>query len=284
MNKNNSSVDETKESGKGVIQRAFSLIRILADGPAQGMRVTQIAKLASLTQGTVHRMLQALIDQHVVEQDEATKHYRLSLDFFSLAARAAHPSNLRDLCRPVLIRLSISLGDTIFLLVRSGLDAICLDRCEGPLPIRSFTGDIGGRVVLGVGQGSVAILAFLPEAEREEIIRMNLPRLRELGMFDEVYLRTAIESVRTLGYSAQNNGLIEGMAGVAVPIFDTTGRPVAALSVGTLSGRLNADRLPTVVELLKREAKHLSTLINPFDSTLRKPTQNFVVNSLVKNA
>lgn len=268
-----------ESSGQGVVQRAFSLIRILADGPATGMRVTQIAKLSELTQGTVHRTLQTLIDQQVVEQDEKTKHYRVSIDFFSLAARATHPSDFRDLCRPVLIRLSISLGDTIFLLVRSGLDAVCLDRCEGSLPIRSFTGDIGGRVALGVGQGSLAILAFLPEAEREEIIRINLPRLRELGVFDEVYLRTAIERVRGQGYAGQNNGLIEGMAGVAVPIFDSNGRPVAALSVGTLSGRLNEDRLPTVVELLKREAKLLSEKINPFDPTLRRPTQNLAAFS-----
>lgn len=268
-----------ESSGQGVVQRAFSLIRILADGPPEGMRVTQIAKHAELTQGTVHRTLQTLIDQQVVEQDEKTKHYRLSIDFFSLAARAAHPSDFRDLCRPVLIRLSISLGDTIFLLVRSGLDAVCLDRCEGPLPIRSFTGDIGGRVALGVGQGSLAMLAFLPEGEREEIIRINLPRLRELGVFDEVYLRTAIERVRAQGYSGQNNGLIDGMAGVAVPIFDGNGRPVAALSVGTLAGRLNEDRLPTVVELLKREAKLLSAKINPFDPTLRRPTQNFAALS-----
>src|SRR6266571_3377350 len=69
----------------------------------------------------------------------------------------------RALCRPALLRLSASLGDTIFLLVRSGFDAICLDRSEGPFPIRSFTGDIGGRVALGIGQGAMAILAHLPE-------------------------------------------------------------------------------------------------------------------------
>lgn len=264
-----------ENSGQGVIHRAFILIRLLAQAPAYGVRVTQLAKLADLTQATVHRTLQTLIDQKIVEQDEKTKHYRLSIDFFSLAAQAAHPSDFRDYCRPVLIRLSISLGDTIFLLVRSGLDAICLDRCEGPLPIRSFTGDIGGRIALGVGQGSIAMLAFLPEAERDEIIRINLPRLRELGVFDEVYLRTAIDRVRELGYAGQSNGLIEGMAGVAVPVFDSTGRPVAALSVGTLAGRLNNDRLPTVVDLLKKESKLLSENINPFDPTLRRPIQNF---------
>jgi DNA-binding IclR family transcriptional regulator len=233
--------------------------------------VTQIAKDIGLTQATVHRTLQALIAQNVVEQDERTKHYRLSIEFFALAARAGNPSLLRDLCRPGLLRLSASLGDTMFLLARSGFDAVCIDRSEGPFPIRSFTGDIGGRVALGVGQGSLAILAFLPEAEREEVIRFNVPRVRELGTFDEVYLRTEIDRVRSQGYADKNSGLLEGMAGVAVPICDREGRAVAALSVGTISTRLNEERLLAVVDLLRKEAQRVSPQINPFDPTLRRP-------------
>ena len=212
----------------------------------------------------------------MVEQDERSKLYRLSIDFFALAAAAGNPQGLRALCRPSLLRLSASLGDTIFLLVRSGFDAICLDRSEGPFPIRSFTGDIGGRVALGIGQGAMAILAHLPEGEREEVIRYNLPRVREFGVLDEVYLRTEIERVRQLGYAGRNTGLLEGMAGVAVPIVDREGRGVAALSVGTIADRLNADRLPTVVELLKREALAIGPKINPFDVTLRRPAQSLV--------
>ena len=125
-----------------------------------------------------------------------------------------------------------------------------------------------------MGQGSLAILAFLPEAEREEVIRFNLPRLRELGMFDEVYLRTEIDNVRALGYAARNTGLLEGMSGVAVPICDADGRAVAALSVGTIAGRLSADRLPVVVDLLKRQAQAIGPKLNPFDPTLRRPVQS----------
>ncbi|WP_114973026.1 IclR family transcriptional regulator [Rhodoferax ferrireducens] len=260
--------------GVGGLERAFAIIRLLAQASAEGMRVTQIAKSVGLTQATVHRTLQALIAQNMVEQDERSKHYRLSIGFFVLAARAGNPMNLRELCRPTLLRLCASLGDTIFLLARSGFDAVCLDRSEGPFPIRSFTGDIGGRVALGIGQGSLAILAFLPEAEREEIIRFNLPRVRELGVFDEVYLRTEIDRVRELGYAGRNTGLLEGMAGVAVPVCDHEGRAVAALSVGTIAARLNPERLPTVVALLKREAQAISPKINPFDPTLRRPVQS----------
>lgn len=106
------------------------------------------------------------------------------------------------------------------------------------------------------------------------MIRFNLPRVREFGVLDEVYLRTEIERVRQTGYAGRNTGLLEGMAGVAVPILDREGRAVAALSVGTISSRLSPDRLPTVVDLLKREAAAIGARINPFDATLRRPAQS----------
>ncbi|KAG1243609.1 hypothetical protein G6F68_015762 [Rhizopus microsporus] len=52
---------------------------------------------------------------------------------------------------------------------------------HGAFPVRSHTGDIGGRVPLGMGQGGLVLLAGLPEAEREEVIRFNIPRLHHLG-------------------------------------------------------------------------------------------------------
>jgi DNA-binding IclR family transcriptional regulator len=264
----------TTSTATGGVPRAFLVIRALAELQAEGGRVTQIARNVGLTQATTHRLLQSLVAEGMVEQDERSKLYRLSIDFFALASKAGDGGGLRALCRPALLRLSASLGDSIFLLVRSGFDAVCLDRSEGPFPIRSFTGDIGGRIALGVGQGALAILAFLPEAEREEVIRFNLSRVREYGVYDEVYLRTEIEKVRQQGYAGRNTGLLEGMAGVAVPICDREGRAVAALSVGTIADRLNADRMPTVVELLKREAAGIGPRINPFDATLRRPTQS----------
>lgn len=141
--------------------------------------------------------------------------------------------------------------------MRSGYDALCLDRCEGPFPIRSFTNDVGGRVALGVGQVAMVLLAYLPEAERDEVIRFNVPRLRDLGVYDEVYLRAEIDRVRAQGYCSRETGVIPGMTGAALPMFDRNGRVVAAISVGTLIDRLREDRLPTVVKLLKAEGgKH----------------------------
>jgi len=88
---------------------------------------------------------------------------------------------------------------------------------------------------------------------------------------DEVSLRSEVELIRESGYAARRTGLLEGMAGVAVPILDREGRAVAALGVGTLIERLSADRLPIVVDLMKREAATVTQQINPFDPTLWNP-------------
>ena len=259
------------EAGAAGVSRLIAVMRALARVQVEGGRVTQLARDVGQNQATTHRLLQSLVAEGIVEQEEQNKRYRLTVDFFALAAQAGNPGDLRSLCRPALLRLSASLGDSLFLLARAGFDAICLDRSEGPFPIRSFTGDVGGRVPLGAGQGALAILAFLPEAERDEVIRFNLSRLREFGFFDEVQLRVEIGKVREAGFAAKNSGLLDGMAGVAVPVIDREGRAVAALAVGTILDRLNAERLPMVVSLLQREAADVGARVNPFDVSLRRP-------------
>lgn len=260
----------TKEDPSvSVLHRAVVLLRALGSGAG---RVSELGKALGYTQATTHRLLQQLVQEGLVEQ-MPDKRYALSLGLFELAARAGERGGLRGQCRPALLRLGAALGDSVFLLVRAGFDAMCLDRWEGPFPIRSFTGDIGGRVPLGVGQGSMAILAHLPEAEREEVIRHNVPRLSGMGALDGVYLRTEIAKARRQGYADTNSGLIEGMAGVGVPVFDARGDVVAALSIGTLSARVKGERLQVVVDLLRREAAVLSAQINPFDRGLRRPAE-----------
>jgi DNA-binding IclR family transcriptional regulator len=250
--------------------RVFALLRILANAGGSGVRLKDIAEAAALPRPTVHRILAGLIAEGMVERDGGGKHYRLGLELFMLAARAGNPMNLRELCRPALLRLTGALGETIFLLVRNGFDAVCIDRTAGPLPIRSFTGDIGGSVMLGIGQGSMAILAHLSAGEQDEIIRYNLPRMREYAGIDEAYLRSEIARVRARGYSDGATGLIPGMAGLGVPIVTADGRAVAALSVGSTTDRMTAERNAVIANILKEEAKQIGAKLNPFDPTLRR--------------
>ncbi|MFT0544991.1 IclR family transcriptional regulator [Allopusillimonas ginsengisoli] len=257
------------------LSRGFAIVRLLADAPDEGLRLKEIALRAGLAQATVHRLLKSLEGENVVEQMSNSKNYRLSLDLYSLAARSGGGySRFREQCRPSLLRLAGSLNDTVFLMVRTGFDVVCLDRIEGPLPIRSLTGDVGGRVPLGMGQAGAIILALVPQTEREEVIRFNVPRLLHLGYFDEISLRAAIEKAAENGYALSlGKGPLPEMGGVSVGIVDRQGVVIGALSVGALAERLNAERLPHIVQLLRAEADRISNIINPFDPALRRPTQ-----------
>ncbi|GGF82064.1 IclR family transcriptional regulator [Azorhizobium oxalatiphilum] len=251
--------------------RLFAVLRQLAAGEKQGMRLKDLAAAVDLPRPTAHRLLHALMAEGMVEHDPRTKLYRLGLELFVLAARAGSSMNLRDLARPGLLRLTAALGETIFLMVRNGFDAVCIDRSAGPLPIRSFTGDVGGTVMLGIGQAAMAILAFLPDAEQDEVIRYNLPRMRALSAFDEGFLRAEMARVKAQGFSDGAAGLIPGMAGLGVPILGRTGEAVAALSVGSTTDRMTPERNKVIADLLKREAADIGLRLNPFDPALRRP-------------
>lgn len=262
---------EEGAANKTSLQRGMAILRAIASHGGEGARLTDLARDLSMTPPTVHRLVKVLVGEGMVDHDPHGKRYRLGLDLFVMAAQAGVCGGLRDLARPTLLRLSATLRESVFLLVRSGFDAVCLDRAEGPFPIRSFTGDIGGRVMLGVGQGSLSILSHLPDDEQQEVIRFNLPRMQGMGVLDEVYLRTEIARARALGYASQHSGMLPGMSGVGVPVFDRQGRVVAALSIGTLTERLTDERLEVVVGILKREAIAISRQLNPFDPALSRP-------------
>lgn len=259
-----------QEPSIGGVSRAFGLLRLLGDSGPGGTRLTEIASRAGLPRPSVHRMLRALAAEGAVAFDARSKRYTLGLGLFLLAARAGDTLGLRELARPTLLRLTASLGETLFLMVHNGYDAVCIERSAGPLPIRSFTGDIGGRVPLGIGQGSVAILAFLPPAEQDEIIRHNLPRIQDLRGPDEASLRAELAQVRRDGHCGGAAGLIPGMAGLGAPILDHDGRAVAAISIGTTTDRLTPDRRAVMAEMLKREAAVIGRGLNPFDPSLRR--------------
>ena len=269
-------MNESKENEKSSsLQRGIQILRLLSESPDQGLKLKEIADSTHLPQATAHRILKQLETENMVEQTQEGKNYRLTLDLFTMAAKAASHSQFRQICRPSLLRLSGALNDTVFLMVRSGFDAVCVDRVDGSIPIRSLTGDVGGRVPLGMGQAASIILALLPEDECEEVIRFNVPRLIHLDYIDEAGLRFNVAHARKNGYAIkQGQGSLTEMSGVSVGITDRNKQVVGALSIGTLNERLNADRLPHIVKMLQTEAAKISALINPYDPALRRPLQH----------
>src|SRR5918993_5989553 len=145
MAKKSSTDDAGRLSGTQSIERALTLIREIAAHNRSGSRLLDLATRTGLQRPTVHRMLQCLTLENMVQQDPETHRYYLGRMVFELGLTAAPRYNLREICHPAMSRIAEATGDTVFLTQRSGLDAVCVDRHEGTFPIKTFTLEIGTR-------------------------------------------------------------------------------------------------------------------------------------------
>jgi DNA-binding IclR family transcriptional regulator len=250
----NSGPASDKPSGTQSLERALTLLREIAAHNRGGSRLLDLAGRTGLQRPTVHRMLKCLAAENMVQQDPDSHRYYLGPMVFELGLTAAPRFNLREICHPALTRIAEATGDTVFLTQRSGLDGVCLDRHEGTFPIKTFTLEIGMRRPLGVGIGSLAILAELPEEEIRHIVSTNAPRLPEYGL-SAGSLLSQMKKAQRLGYAVREAPSLAGVRSVGLALHNRSGVPFAALSVSAISSRMTEKRVGELAQLLKNEAR-----------------------------
>ena len=110
---------------------------------------------------------------------------------------------------------------------------------------------MGSRRPLGVGAGSLALLAWLPDDEREAALETLSGQLERYPRITPALLRERVAQARERGYAVLLDVVVERMGGIGVAILDAEGRPVAALSIAALNERI-----------LTREAALAQALLN----------------------
>src|SRR5579864_7364401 len=149
MNRTRSSSASSRS--RGPIGRAMLIIRLLARCGVRGMALTDLSRATAMPHGTVHRLLRKLVNERMVQQHDVDRRYTLGALAFEVGLAASALFDIRPICRPVLASLAANVDDTVYLIGRSGFEAVCLDRFEGQSPIRVLEIDIGSRRPLGLG-------------------------------------------------------------------------------------------------------------------------------------
>ena len=246
--------EDSRLSGTQSIERALTLIREIAAHNRTGSRLLDLANRTGLQRPTVHRMLKCLTLESMVQQDPESHRYYLGPMVFELGLTAAPRFNLREVCHPAMTRIAEATGDTVFLTQRSGFDAVCVDRQEGTFPIKTFTLEIGMRRPLGVGTGSLAILSALSEDEVRRVVNANTARLPEYGL-SPTSLVAQVKRAQKLGYAVREVPSLAGVRSIGHALHNQNGVAFAALSVSTISSRMNEKRVVELATMLKNEAR-----------------------------
>lgn len=253
------------------IERAATILRLVAQRSQRGARFTDLVRESNLTKGTAHRVLAALATEGLIDQDEQSSLYFPGIALVGLGQAASARFDLTRTILPVMLRLAEKTDDTIYFSVRRGNEAICLQRVEGQFPIKTLTLNIADRRPLGIGAGSLALLAFLPDDEVDRIISSMTGELAVRGRTTGE-LHAMVQESRRLGYAFNDQKVISGMSAVALPIRNSHGHPVAALSVAAISARMDPVRKASTVALIESEVALLNHSFNTITAEpLRSP-------------
>ncbi|MCW2309033.1 IclR family transcriptional regulator [Rhodobium gokarnense] len=246
----------TKDAtGSQSIERATSLLAIVAEHHRSGASLGTLVSASGLTRATVRRLLVALMRADLVDQDEDTRQYRLGAGCYILGVIASDRFGLHPLAHASVIRLARASEDTAFFSLRRGDHTTCLIREDGQHPIRSHVLSVGQFHPLGVAAHGIAILAALPDDEMNAVIEANTPVYRErYPMLTDELLRQVIAETRERGF-ALNPGIFHpGSWAIGVAVRNADGVPVGGLSIGSIEQRLQGARQQELAELLRTEA------------------------------
>lgn len=255
----------TTEGDKGAHQnvaRVSLVLSSLAEASRTGLRLTDLVKATGLSKTVAHRFLAGMMQHGLVEQDDLSGRYFLGLGMVVWAASAGNRYGLATLAEESLRRLAEATEDTVYLMLRSGDECVCIARQEGSFPIRTLTLNVGDRRPLGAGAGPLAILSHLSDEEIEGILLRSGPALARFR-FETAEMRRLIQATRSRGFATIDNRITEGLSGVSMPVRRQDGIAFAALNVVAISARMADHRREAIAREIAAEARRLEEALGP---------------------
>lgn len=240
------------------VRKAALMLRTLATFSPRGASLAEACGATGLPKATAHRILAALVAERLVERPAGTRLYRLGPELFAFGTSISSLFDFRALASSSLNRISVETGEIALLGIRSGYDALCLDRQEGANTPKDVLIQLMDRWPLGIGVFSQALLAFLPNSEISEILDYNERRLRPKSQFSAEKLSESLLTVRREGHVFLTFAALrrsEPKAGIAVPIFDPQRRPIASICIIASERRMRGDARARYLATLAREAE-----------------------------
>ena len=252
-------------SGVHSIERAVSILRVLADTPADadathpGLALKTIAAEVHLSPSTTHRIIRTLVDTHLVTQDPVTERYQLGPLSGVLGRRYLSSIGLESV-QPILQRLCSATGEsTSFAVLHNGTahvvaqkhssQALRVDHLSGSE--LSLHASAMGKVLLAFSeQGTVAKIQHL-----EKYTDNTITSLKELTAH--------IEQVKTQKFAMNTGERYDGANGIAVPVLaveQSAQYSNYALGIQGPSTRLTPQRMHELVDACTKAAAEIAAL------------------------
>jgi DNA-binding IclR family transcriptional regulator len=250
---------ESKQLGAKVLEKSIDLLYSFeSHQPEQSL--SQISRSLRFPPSTARRLLKVMITRRLIQQDAATKLYRLGPGLFYLASVAREGLEVRKIALPFMTRLRDLTGENAVLHELRDGKRVCIEKVESKEILRDSL-RVGDQFPAHAGASGKVLLAYLPNEELRDYVKSGhaLEAFTPRTITDPKKLAADLARTRRQGFAYScGERVMDGLCAISAPIFDSEGRAPYSLTITLTPFRLQAKGRNKLVELVKRIAAEIS--------------------------
>lgn len=238
------------------VDRALLLLDAVAANP--GATAAQLATARDANRSLVFRMLSTLADRGFVTKDQHNN-YRLGPRLLSLAEQAGSEDLMVDASREALDRLLAETQENIYLIVREGLEVLCVATRISPQKVRVVS-DVGFRRTIGVGSAALVIMAYADRPLVDAVLDFNYAENGPPTWRTREEVEIALPIVRKAGFHETRTDEPD-IYSVSAPVWDWRGEVAAVIVLDAPLHRVPVERAAEIRARLLHASEAISTLL-----------------------
>lgn len=216
---------------------AFHILETLEEHDE--LRLTELAEELDLAKSTAHRYLQTLQSMgYLVREDN---HYSLSHRFLHFGTHVRTRDPRYELIDGKVEQVAETTDELVQFITEEHGQAVYVLQAVGENAVKIDT-KTGKHDPIHTTAGGKAILSTWPrEAVEDHIAEHGLRKLTPHSITDEETLFEELAEIRDLGYSINDQENLKGLKAISVPIVDSNGEAIGALSVSGPTNRMQGE-------------------------------------------
>ena len=205
------------------------------------LTVSEAAEAAATSRASARRCLLTLTELGYLEFDG--KYFRPQPRLLALSAVYSGTRSLPQIAEPFLQAARDALQESISLAVPDGDTALFVARVEAERLVSTGI-SVGTRVDLYcTATGRVLLSAWDDDRLAAYLDRVKIQARTKWALVKKTALRDAVQTARTLGYATTDQELEIGLRSIAVPVIDSRGAMVGAMSASASSARVSMQQV-----------------------------------------
>ena len=219
------------------MDRAIDILEQLARDGWTG--VTDVGSALGVHKSTAFRLLSTLEARGLVEQHVESGKYNLGAALLHLARAVSVTPDVTRHAQPSCRWLADETGESVTLAVLEGDEVVTIDQLIPDTSVVSRSW-LGRRTPLHATSHGKVFLAWLPEAQRAQLVDSEHERFTARTVTDPVALSDELAEVRRRGWAAAVDEFEDGLTSIAAAVRAIDGTVVAAVSVSGPTYRIDA--------------------------------------------